>query len=102
MQAFKVKTKSKPVTEENPMNKFDEGPQDGVARLQAIYYSSRNLSQRLIIYDGDGDFCLYPIPGQESEKVIPLAIPITVKLPLYYIDEAGENNDIIIFGELLA
>lgn len=102
MQAFKLKTISKPVNDENPMRLFDNGPQNGDARIQAVYYSSTNPSRNLFLYDGDGDLCMFPLPGQDIGKVNILPSPISVKLPLYYIDEEEEGSEIIVFGELLA
>lgn len=102
MQAFKAKTISKNVTDEKPMQLFDEGPQNGNVRIQAVYYSSTNPSRNLYLYDGDGDMCMFPLPGQDIGKVNILPSPITVKLPLHYIDEEGEGSEIIVFGELLA
>ena len=102
MQAFKAKTTSEQPEEENSLLGFRGAPSYGCARIQAIYYSSKNPSRHLLLYDGDGDMFLFPVPGQETEKVIPLDCEITVKLPLQYIDQDGPGNDIIVFGEMVA
>lgn len=102
MQAFKAKVKEtkQSESEETPLVLFPDQP-SGSVRIQAVYYSSKNPSQNLRIYDGDGDMCLFPVPGQETEKVIPLDSPITVKLPLYYVDEDNNGSEAIVFGELI-
>lgn len=103
MQAFKAKIKEtkQSESEESPLVVFPDCPRSGSVRIQAVYYSSKNPSQHLRLYDGDGDMCLFPIPGQESEKVIPLDSPITVRLPLFYLDEDNNGNEAIVFGELI-
>lgn len=80
----------------------DQTDSMGAVRIQAIYYDNTNLDQHVRIYDGDGDECMFPMPGQEVPRVISLESPVTVKLPLAYLDE-DPNGDhaIIIFGEKL-
>ena len=101
MQAFKAKVKTQQVSDEEPMLRFPEISGMGSVRVQAVYYSSKNPSRHLLLYDGDGDLFLFPVPGQETEKVIPLDCPITVKLPLHYIDEDAPDNEVIVFGEIV-
>lgn len=100
MQAFKAKVKTIQASDENPMLRFPN-EQIGSVRVQAVYYSAKNPSRHLLLYDGDGDLFLFPVPGQETEKVIPLDCPITVKLPLHYIDEDAPDNEVIVFGEIV-
>lgn len=97
MTAFKLKTTSG-INEEGGLVPFPHQPKSGSVRLQAVFYSSQNPVQKLYIYDSDGDMVTFPVPGQAERKVISLD-PVTVKLPLYYIDEAGPGNEIILFGE---
>ena len=67
--------------------------------LQAIYYSSTNPTRFIHILDADGDGFLFPMPGQHSPQTTTPEIPITVKLPLYYFDEAGDC-ELILWGEV--
>lgn len=69
------------------------------ATIQAVFYSGKNPSQHLCLYDADGDMFMYPIPGQLENKVVTLETPTTIKLPLRYLDQDGEN-EIIVFGKL--
>lgn len=95
MQAFKVSVKE---TEHNKLVKFASQGR-GSVRIQAVFYSGRNPSQNLYLYDGDNDLCSIPIPGQLDRKVIPLD-PVTVKLPLSYIDTDDQGNEVVVFGEM--
>lgn len=95
MKYFKVKTKSSATDELTP---FETQPL-GSVMIQAVYYSSENPSKHLCLYDGDGDMFMYPIPGQIENKIVTPEIPITVKLPIRYLDQDGEN-EIIVFGQL--
>lgn len=97
MKAFKLKAESG-VNEAGGLVLFPNQPKSGSFRLQAVFYSSENPTQNLYLYDAEGDMVTFPIPGQLDKKVIPLD-PVTVKLPLYYIDEAAPGNQIIVFGE---
>ena len=67
--------------------------------LQAIYYDSKIATKFIHILDADGDGFLFPMPGQHSPQTTTPEIPITVKLPLYYFDEAG-NCELILWGEV--
>jgi len=68
-------------------------------KLQAVYYSSSNPGNFLHLYDADGDEFLYPIPGQGNPKVTMLDSPISVKLPLSYVDVSLGENEIKLWGE---
>lgn len=94
MQAFKVKTKK---SEAGKLSVFEGQPKTGSARIQAVFYSSESPAHKVMLYDRDGDCFIFPIPGQVDKKVINIE-PITVSLPIYYMDAEGDN-EIIVFGE---
>jgi hypothetical protein len=66
--------------------------------IQAVYYGSKNPSAHLTIHDAEGDQCVFSLPGQLNATVTALETPVTVKLPLKYIDNEG-GNDLIVFGQ---
>lgn len=97
MRAFKVKTKS---SIGNKMTVFGGQPKQGSVRIQAVYYSSKNPSAHLCLYDADGDMFMFPVPGQLDDKVVTPELPVTVTLPLYYLDQDVDGeNEVIVFGE---
>ncbi len=67
-------------------------------RIEAIYYSSINPGNFLHLLDADGDEFMFAIPGQGIQKTISPAIPVTVKLPLSYLDISQGGYEIIIWG----
>lgn len=69
------------------------------ATIQAVYYSSINPGNFLHLLDADGDEFMFPIPGQGIQKTITPAIPVTVKLPISYIDVSQGGYEIKIWGE---
>lgn len=95
MNAFKVKEER---SEAGEMKKFKNQPSFGSVKIQSVFYSSSNPSQTLFLYDKDGDLFLFPVPGQVAPSPIGLEAPVTVNLPLYYLDPVG-GNEIILFGE---
>ena len=98
MKAYKVKTKTSVGGKLTP---FGSQPAQGSVKVQAVYYSNLNPAQALCLYDGDGDMFMYPVPGQLEAKVVTPEIPVTVKLPLYYLDQDLDGeNEVIVFGEV--
>lgn len=95
MKALKLKTLS---TKAQELAIFEGQPKSGSMRVQAVFYSSTNPSQSVMLYDRDGDCFVFPIPGQLDKKVISLETPVTVSLPVYYLDQVGEC-ELIVFGE---
>lgn len=95
MKALKLKAKS---TVPQKLSVFEGQPKSGSMRVQAVFYSSTNPSQNVMLYDRDGDCFMFPIPGQLDKKVISLEVPVTVALPIYYLDQIGEC-ELIVFGE---
>ena len=95
MKAYKVKTKK---SEADKITAFEGQAKVGSVRVQAVFYSSHSPAHELMLYDKDGDCFTFPIPGQVTRKVITFEHPVTVALPLYYVDPEGEN-EIIVFGE---
>lgn len=95
MKAFKVKTKESKQTE---LTSFANQIKGRSVKVQAVYYSSKNPNSHVMLYDGDGDCFMFPIPGQVDNKVISLESPVTVQAPIHYYDE-NEGNEIIVFGE---
>lgn len=69
------------------------------ARIQAVRYSSKNPSDYLYLYDADDNEFMFSIPGQGNEKTISLETPVTVKLPIKYIDTSSGDKQVIVFGE---
>ncbi len=67
--------------------------------VQAVYYSSTNPGNFLHLYDADGDEFMFALPGQGNAKVATPEIPVTVKLPLKYVDVSIGEHQIKIFGE---
>ena len=70
--------------------------------IQSIFYDNRNPSDYVYLFDADGDGFISKIPGQGADNVRPGPIsvtPVTVKLPLSYLDTAGECQ-LIIWGEV--
>lgn len=97
MRAFKIKTKQ---SIGNKLTVFGGQPKQGSVRIQAVYYSGKNPSQHLCLYDADGDMFMFPIPGQLEKKVITPELPVTVTLPIYYLDQDVDGeNEVIVFGE---
>lgn len=73
---------------------------DGYAvRLQSVFYSSMNPHDQLHLFDGDGDKFTFTIPGQLEAGVVHFDSPLTVKLPISYVDTAGDM-EIILWGEV--
>ena len=96
MNAFKVKEES---SKAGVMTKFPNQPAFGSVKIQSVFYSSANPSQTLFLYDKDGDLFLFPVPGQIAPSPIGLEAPVTVNLPIHYLDPVG-GNEIILFGEM--
>lgn len=69
-------------------------------KLQAVFYSSSNPGNFLHFYDADGDEFLYPISGQGNPKVVLIDAPISVKLPISYLDISLGENEIKVWGEV--
>lgn len=67
--------------------------------IQAIYYSSKEPSEHVTLFDKDGDEITFHIPGQIDPKISPLETPITVQLPIQYVDTKGQE-ELIIYGRL--
>ena len=98
MKAYKAKATSKLESAEK-LTMLD-GPKNGCATIQAIFYSSDNPSRSLYLYDRDGDMISFPLPGQLEKKATAIQ-PVTVSLPLFFMDEdGGSGNQIIVFGQM--
>lgn len=95
MNAFKAKEES---SKAGVMTRFPNQPAFGSVKIQSVFYSSENPSQTLFLYDKDGDLFLFPVPGQIAPSPIGLEAPVTVNLPIHYLDPVG-GNEIILFGE---
>lgn len=96
MRAYKAKTDNTAYQERAFLNSdFNEGYAD----IQAVHYSSMSPQQFLHLYDADGDPFVTPIPGHRKGEVEYLSTPVTVKLPLEYMDTEG-NNKVTVFGML--
>lgn len=68
--------------------------------LQSIFYSEKSPQHYLHLFDADGDEFMFSIPGQARPTVVtPDEVPVTVKLPLYYLDTGG-GNELILWGEV--
>lgn len=96
MTAFKVKAKE---SKEAELTAFPGQVAGKSVEIQAVYYSSLTPGKHLMLYDADGDCFMYPIPGQVDQKVVTPEVPVTVKTPIYYLDEVGDN-EIIVFGKM--
>lgn len=94
MQPHKLKASETPIGKPVQFRGF-EGL---VFTLQTVYYSSEDPSKYLTIYDSDGDMVSFPMPGQVDPKPIDIG-PVSVKLPIKIVDEAG-GNTVIIRGTL--
>lgn len=94
MKPFKVKIKTNP----QKITKI-QGTDGMYVKIQAVRYGSHDANVHLMVLDGEGDECMFPIPGQRTPKVIHLESPVTVEGPLHYLDESSSSNDFIIFGE---
>lgn len=98
MKLYKVKVTATPLGE---LKKIDVDLK-GLVTINAITYSSRNPSAYLHLFDADQDEFMFPIPGTLPvdggfTKPTTLNYPTTVRLPLYFLDEEG-NNDFIVWG----
>lgn len=98
MRLYKVKITSTPANEVTKVNVALKG----LVTVNAIYYSSQNPSSYLHLLDADKDEFMFPVPGTQpveggAVKPTTLNYPTTVRLPLYIVDETG-NNDVIIWG----
>ena len=94
MQPHKLKVENTPIGQPVQFR----GYEGSAFTLQTVYYSSEDPSKYVTIYDSDGDVVSFPMPGQIDPKPITVG-PVTVKLPISIIDEAG-NNEVIIRGTL--
>lgn len=100
MIPFKAKVEKTGIAKGGEMLEIKGNVGKGYAlKLQALFYSSSNPGHFLHLLDADGDEFMFPIPGQGQPKAINPAIPITVKLPLKYVDISQGDNQIIIWGE---
>lgn len=98
MIPFKVKVEK---TEANKKVKINSRYGAGyVARIQAVFYSSNNPSFFLKLFDADGDQFMFQIPGQGIPRPTTPEIPVTVKLPLQYVDIGTGEHNFTIFGEV--
>lgn len=96
MQLYKIKIPTVK-TVENELTKIEHHLR-GLVTIRAIHWSCENPNRALHLYDADGDEFIYPIPGQQPpdshieivSKVTVLDTPLTVELPLSYVDEEGE------------
>jgi hypothetical protein len=75
----------------------------GMARIQAVFYSNTALKEALHLRDADQDEFMPPLFGQPEEDrqgVYIFDTPVTVRLPISYLDEDFDgNNRICIWGE---
>lgn len=98
MIPFKIKVEK---TEANKMTEVKSTYGAGyVARIQAVFYSSNNPSLFLKLFDADGDQFMFSIPGQGIPRPTTPEIPVTVKLPLRYVDIGPGENTFTVFGEV--
>jgi len=67
--------------------------------VQSVFYNCNNLSSYLRLLDADGDMFMFKIPGQAEPNPTTPEIPVTIKLPIFYVDSLG-GNEIIIWGEV--
>lgn len=65
--------------------------------IQAVRYGSDNPQSELYLYDAGGDEFMFKIPGQASRNTTTPEIPVTVRLPLSYLDSEGQN-ELIVWG----
>ena len=70
--------------------------------VQSVYYSSKNPSEVLTLLDAQGDSFMRSLPGQGTDTGTPnpyvLDTPVTVQLPIKYVD-TGDENAVIVWGE---
>lgn len=76
---------------------------DGIkVRVQAVFYNSTRLDKYLKLMDKDGDQFMNDVPGMENPHSVSPEHPVTIALPMYYMDEDLEGgNEIIIWGEMI-
>lgn len=73
----------------------------GTITIQAVFYSSINPARKIHLYDKDGDEFIFPIPGQADPKVTTPELPITIDLPISYMDEdINGANTLIVWGKI--
>lgn len=65
--------------------------------VQAVSYGSKNPQSMLHLLDAGGDEFMFKIPGQASTNPTTPELPITVRLPLSYVDTEGQN-ELIVWG----
>lgn len=75
-------------------NKYGEGY---CVAVQAVHYSSTSPNDVLKLFDGDKNQFMFELSGGSTPNPTTPEIEITVKLPLYYMDSAGDK-DIVIWG----
>ena len=68
-------------------------------KVQAFFYGGTNPNAKLHLYDAGGDEFTFPIPGQARPTATSPEISVTVRLPLSYLDEEGDNK-LIVWGEI--
>jgi hypothetical protein len=69
------------------------------ATIQAVHYNCTNPASYLRLLDGDGDEFMFRIPGQAEPNPTTPEVPVTVRLPISYIDDIG-GNEIILWGRV--
>ena len=97
MRTFKIKFKTVP----NALTKIEYPVSRGYfVKVQAVFYNTNNPSNYLKLYDKDSDQFMFQIPGQGIPNPTTPEIPVSVALPLYYLDIGKGGHEVTIFGEL--
>jgi hypothetical protein len=95
MKPFKVKIK-KSIGNRKVEIKSNFGSNYCVT-IQSVFYDCTNPSSYLRLLDSDGDMFMFKVPGQAEPNPTTPEVPVTVRLPIYYVDSLGDN-EITIWG----